>query len=211
MKTLTIEKTVYDFNELSESAQDRALSQHAESLDYEWWDYSDFLAVAEILGVEIKTRPTRRMDGTPGSGEPCIWWSGFSSQGDGLAFESHYRYAKGSCKAIREYAGTDAELHRIADELYRAQKRAFYRLTATTDANRNYMRVEVSCTDHRGYEGYAEVLDGATDAITDALRDLASWMYRSLEREYEYQTSREAFAESCEANEWQFDEFGNIA
>lgn len=29
----------------------------------------------------------------------------------------------------------------------------------------------------------------AEDAITEALRDLARWLYRQLEREYEYQTS----------------------
>jgi len=210
MKTLTIEKTIFDFTELSESAQDRAIQDYAQdfgSSGYEWeFVYDDFVSIADILGVDIKIR-----NGGSSSLRRAIYWSGFWSQGDGLAFESHYRYAKGSCKAIRAYAGTDTELHRIADELRKAQKRAFYRLTATTEADRNYMRVEVSCTDHRGYEGYAEVPDGAADDITDALRDLASWMYRTLEREYEYQTSREAFIDMCDANEWQFNEDGSLA
>ena len=42
------------------------------------------------------------------------------------------------------------------------------------------------------------------DVITEALRDLARWLYRQLEREYEYLTSDEAVDESIVANDYTF-------
>jgi bacillopeptidase F (M6 metalloprotease family) len=45
---------------------------------------------------------------------------------------------------------------------------------------------------------------GSADAITQALRDLAHWLYRQLQREYDYLTSNEAVDESIEANEYTF-------
>ena len=40
--------------------------------------------------------------------------------------------------------------------------------------------------------------------IAEALRDLARWLYRQLEREYEYQTSDAAVDEAILANEYTF-------
>jgi hypothetical protein len=48
----------------------------------------------------------------------------------------------------------------------------------------------------------------AENILEDA-RSLAQWLYSALEREYEYQTSEECFIDSCDANEYEFDESGN--
>ena len=48
----------------------------------------------------------------------------------------------------------------------------------------------------------------AEDVITEALRDLARWLYRQLEREYEYLTSDEAVDDAITANEYTFTEDG---
>jgi hypothetical protein len=48
----------------------------------------------------------------------------------------------------------------------------------------------------------------ADDAVTEALRDLASWLYRQLEREYEYQTSDAVIDEAIGANDYSFTESG---
>jgi len=50
--------------------------------------------------------------------------------------------------------------------------------------------------------------DGAEDAVTEALRDLARWLYRQLESEYEHLTSDEAIDESIAANDYSFTEAG---
>jgi hypothetical protein len=44
----------------------------------------------------------------------------------------------------------------------------------------------------------------AEEAVTEALRDLARWLYRQLEREYEYLTSDAVVDEAILANEYTF-------
>ncbi len=48
----------------------------------------------------------------------------------------------------------------------------------------------------------------AGEIVTEALRDLADWLYRQLEREYEYLTSDESVEETIIANEYTFTEAG---
>ena len=46
--------------------------------------------------------------------------------------------------------------------------------------------------------------DGAEDTVTEALRDLARWLYRQLEREYEDLTSDAAVDEAIAVNDLTF-------
>ena len=48
------------------------------------------------------------------------------------------------------------------------------------------------------------MMDGAEDTVTEALRDLARWLYRHLRSEYEHQTSDEAVDEIVDVNQWTF-------
>jgi hypothetical protein len=44
--------------------------------------------------------------------------------------------------------------------------------------------------------------------VIEALRDLARWLYRQLERDYEYQSSDERIDEAIAANAYTFTETG---
>ncbi|MDE2752503.1 MAG: antitoxin of toxin-antitoxin stability system, partial [Gemmatimonadota bacterium] len=46
--------------------------------------------------------------------------------------------------------------------------------------------------------------DGAEDTVIEAMRDLARWLYRQLEREYDYQSSDAVVDETLGYNEWTF-------
>ena len=46
--------------------------------------------------------------------------------------------------------------------------------------------------------------DGAEDAMIEAIRDLARWLYRQLRQEYEHLTSDTAIDETIAANCWTF-------
>jgi len=48
------------------------------------------------------------------------------------------------------------------------------------------------------------IVDGADDDLVGALRDLAHWLYRALEREYAFQTSDEIVDEGMSANGYTF-------
>ena len=137
--------------------------------------------------------------------KPQIHFSGFHCQGDGASFAGRYSYARGATKAIRAHAPKDEELHRIADELQAVQRRNFFQLHSTIRQSGRYcheytMTIEVE----RDSPTWQPPTDDAEDAVTEAMRDLARWLYRQLRSEYEHQTSNDAVDEIVGTNEWTF-------
>jgi len=55
---------------------------------------------------------------------------------------------------------------------------------------------------------YQDMTGDAEETIIEALRDLARWLYRQLEREYDHLSSDEAVDETIAANEYTFTEVG---
>jgi hypothetical protein len=190
-----ISTTVYRIDELPEGVKDRARAWYREGcFDHDWYDAvsEDFQRIAEILGIRVKTRTTRLVGGRTRE-DPCIWFSGFWSQGAGAAWEGVYSYRKSAAAELRAYAPMDKTLHRIAETLQAAQRQNFYQLSAEVTHRGNYyhaftMAVSVS----RDSVTAVEIIGDAETVVTDVLRDLANWLYRQLEQEYEYQTSDEA-------------------
>ncbi len=206
-----ISMTVYRLNELPDGAKDRARAWYREGgFDHDWYDavYEDFQHIAEILGIRLKTRTTRLLGGRTRE-DPCIWFSGFWSQGDGAAWEGVYSYRKSAAAELRAYAPKDKTLHRIAETLQAAQRQNFYQLRADVTHCGNYyhaftMVVSVS----RDSAAVVEITGDAETVVTDALRDLANWLYRQLEQEYEYLTSDEAVDETLVVGGYTFTEEG---
>ncbi len=211
----TIEKTVYKFQELSDSAKENAR---------DWWrrceneyssinpDWEDKETVANILGIEFKQRPVKLMGGGTRH-EPVIHYSGFYSQGDGASFEGAYSYAKDSAKKIRAYAGTDVELHRIADELQKVQRKEFYCVEARVSRGSGsnfYSHSGTMSVDVQLANGDDCHVEGTSDEISQLMRDFADWIYRQLESEYEFTMSDENVDESIKCNGYEFDEDGKI-
>ena len=202
-----VETTVFTINELSDAAKENArIWYRDQGLHDEWYDfvYEDFQVICRILGVDLGTSPVKLMGG--GTRDlPQVHFSGFHSQGDGASFAGSYRHARGAPKAIRAHAPRDEELHRIADKLQAAQRKNFYQLTAGIRQRGNYcheysMAIEVE----RDSPTCQPPTDGAEDAVIEALRDLARWLYRQLRSEYEHQTSDAAVDEIVAANELTF-------
>ena len=202
--TRTIEKTLYQFDELTDRAKKTA-RQWWRDLEAQDWDsecvIADAVECARILGIEI--------DGTPN--KPRVYWSGFWSQGDGASFSGRYAYVKGAAKVIREHAPQDTELHKIADALQDAQRRNFYRLEAVATQSGRYAHSHTMSVDvEDSNDSYRDIGD-AEDDVRDALRSFADWIYRQLEKEYEFNMSDENVDESIRINEYEFDETGAIA
>jgi len=206
-----IETTVYRLAELSDEAKDKARAWYREGgFDYDWYDavYEDFQQIAEILGIDFKTRTVRLMGGGSRQ-EPRTFFSGFWSQGDGACFEGYYSYRKNVSAAIRAYAPQDATLHGIADALQAVQRRNFYQLRAeATHRGRYHHEYCMAISVTRDSPTWQDMTADAEDVITEALRDLARWLYRQLERKYEYLTSDEAVDESIITNDYTFTSSG---
>lgn len=208
------EKTVFTFDELTDEAKETARAWWRDSEAQDWNDsecvIEDAERVATILGIEFSTSSVKLMGG--GSRQtPCVYWSGFWSQGDGACFEGSYSYAKGSCKAIREYAPKDTELHAIADSLAEVQKRNFYQFSASmTHRGRYYHSGSMSVDVEDSRDSYRDIGD-AEETVTQAMRDFADWIYDQLESAWEWSFADEQVDENIRANEYEFDESGNIA
>jgi hypothetical protein len=198
-----VETPVYDFTELSGASKDKARAWFRETIDHDWWNSvtDHFEQICPILGVTLATTTVRLMGGGTRQ-KPCIWFSGFWSQGDGACFEGSYAYAPRASHRIREYAPQDTELHRIADALQALQRPNFYQLTADVRHRGRYTHAWCMAIDV-DRDGPAIVARTADDLV-QALRDLANWLYRALEREYEFQMSDETVDEGMSANGYTF-------
>lgn len=223
-----IETTAYKFEELSESSKETARDWYRQFVfqDSSDWDfvYEDAERMANLMGIEIEYRTAHGWKGKTWQ-EPCIFFSGFSSQGDGASFHGWYQYAKGAVKAIKDETGFglkcsdgsvgkgDMELIRIAQALQDVQKRYFYKLRARmgSGSGSNFyshsgtMSVDVSDYDDRDHR---DSWSDTEEEITQLMRDFADWIYKQLSAEYDYQTSDESIDENILANEYDFDENG---
>lgn len=206
-----IATTVYRLDELPEGVKDRARAWYREGgFDHDWYDavYEDFQHIAEILGIRLKTRTTRLVGGHTRQ-DPCVWFSGFWSQGDGAAWEGFYSYRKSAAAKLRAYAPKDKTLHRIAETLQAAQRQNFYQLSAEVTHRGNYYHAfSMAVAVTRDSAAAFEITGDAETVVTDALRDLANWLYRQLEQEYDYLTSDEAVDETLVMGGYTFTEEG---
>lgn len=175
---------------------------------HDWWDsvYEDFRQICEIIGVELN------------KGEPSF--SGFSSQGDGASFTGQYRaalwhgysdrpptlYYETAPAKIREYAPKDEELHRIADELCMLSRVYFpihitiKRFGRSSYVHEQTMDCYVEPMNDDPDDWAEEVHAHVQEQGTLLMRDLARWLYRTLDKEYDYLTSDEAVWRTIEVN-----------
>jgi hypothetical protein len=178
----TIQTTVYKFSELSESAQNRA---------HEKWVTSDY-----PIDLDFTLDQFTELLEMIGFSNIEIYYSGFHSQGDGASFTGRYTYKKGFLKAVKSEWG-NTELHAILDRLQELQGCNFYRLESDIYQRGGYV-----------HENTMYDVNDDTFLLDRVWRPLARWMYSVLEKDYEYQTSFEAFSETAGACEWEFTDNG---
>lgn len=209
------------YDQLEQHAKDYALQQHAEHTDWEWWDFvcEDFVAICACMGFEVTQLTKRGYD---------INFSGFCSQGDGAGFSAAFSLRDGleATTKIQAYCN-DAELASIAQDVFAACSDAAgvsqmltwdgiaLRAGIKQESRSFYMSVVSESIDFVGVEHADEpeviaVCEAFDEAVLQAARDLAAWLYKTLEAEWTYLTSEQSLREAAEANEWEFDESGCI-
>ena len=234
MKEITVK--AYEFNELSDKAKERAR---------EWWheEMSDDNSFSEcvideaieqgiLMGIEFKERSHSNYKGAP-----CVYWSGFSSQGDGACFEGTWRASMVKADKVADGWGENedtTEIKRIAAVFADVAKKYPSGYFSVNHSGHYYHEY---CTDfdfdpgdidyaspvldaHRKAEdgGEPEELDDLAidrwredfpeDILKEAARDLMRYIYRKLEEAYDYEMSDECVDENIRANEYLFTESG---
>lgn len=207
-----IETIVYRLDELDDAAKDKARSWYREGgFDHDWYDavYADFEAICDLIGVTLRTTSVRLMSGRSPQ-KPCIYFRGFWSQGDGACFEGSYAYARNARAKIRAYAPKDTDLHKIADALQAVQRRNFYQLrSAVRHRGHYYHEYCMDVTVERASPTNQDMTHDAEAIVIEAMRDLARWLYRQLEQDYEYQTCDESVDQTIAANAYTFTSTGS--
>lgn len=194
MRTVIESFNVYSFDELSTEAKQKALDSNREINIYdEWYEgiYMDTKLIAGAFGLRLDE----------------IYLSGFWSQGDGACFTGSYSYKKDSLSLLKSYLGENAEQsepYRIAKALQEIQRKQFYSVECEIAQRGMYSHshtMYLSSFDAKRY-------DETENDVLRCFRAYADWIYKSLQQEYEYQTSDDAVKEQLQ--EFEFTENGKI-
>jgi hypothetical protein len=181
-------------DEIKESVLDK--NRLINVAEINWYEdrIDEIKEIGEMIGIEIEN----------------VYFSGFSSQGDGACFEGEYQYKRKSVKRIKEYAPNEHELIEIAENLQKLQRRFFYQLYARVKHGGHYYHEMCTSIDVSSNEDFMLWLhNDAEDGIVEFLRDFMHWIYRYLEREYDSLTDDKQVEETLKINEYEFDSEGN--
>ncbi len=190
---------VYSFAELSGAARERAIEAHRQFIAEQW-------------DGETTIEDAKQMLAFAGFDVGRVFYSGFSSQGDGACFEGSWRASDVAAPAMKDNAPLDTELHRIADgmaELAAKFPHAHFNVTHRGHYSHKYCtEFAVSVVNEDGDE--MPGADEAEKALIELARDAMEWIYRQLEKEYDYQTAEAQVIESIEANDYEFTADGKL-
>lgn len=200
-----METKVYKFDELSDSAKEKAREWYRGVSEFETeFVYEQAGEVGLIFGLDIYQRVKKDNSGY----DPKIYYSGFWSQGDGACFVGTYKYQKGALAKIKKDYPEDVSLHQIVQGLQEVQRKHFYQLRAKcTHRGRYYHSGCMDVDTHYYGDEYRDIGD-AEDDVRYWLRQFADWIYSALEKEYDYSVSDEVVDESLVEKEYEFDEDG---
>jgi hypothetical protein len=205
------------FSELSTEVQKNLVEGLSDSLWEDWYDciYDDFSHICTCLGIDVHDACK----------EPDISFSGFYSQGDGASFGGRMDLTEvAGCGAkMREHAPNDTDLHEIADQLELAVGKVmattvllgvdldYPRMNITNRERYHTHIVDCNILEYNSFgadieAAMIEQIDTLIEEVEAVVTSLASWLYRTLQTEYEYQTSEQMLIDQDE----NYDEEGEI-
>lgn len=216
-----LETKVFQFGELSDSAKEKAREWYRRCQDgdnfYAESVYEDAAQIADLMGLDIRTRRVNLRGGGTRY-DPCIYYRGFSSQGDGACFEGAWRAGDVKVGGVKDYASQDAELHRIAKEfedIAKAFPNGYFKVAHSGHYYHEHctsfdFELSPDLDDDAGRTNEASI-EEAEEALKEAAKDFMRWIYKSLEQAWEWENADEQVDESIIANECEFEEDGTRA
>lgn len=181
MRQEAIVRTILKFDELDEVQKSKVIDNlHDINTDYDWYEfvYDDAKTILGKLGfTDIE-----------------IAFSGFASQGDGASFTATFD-VPATKKELKE---RQAKVKEYAPKI----KLGLFTDMRFDKDEKEVGTLEVFRISHH-YAHYNTISSDNND-LEEFARDFSKWIYRQLESEYEYRTSKEAITETIECNEYEF-------
>lgn len=225
-RTYTTETTVYQFDELSDKAKEKARDWYREvSASDEWWEAAleDAQQIAALFGLTIHN-DTENCIASNGRkftrSTPAIHFSLYEHGSGACLTNANYAFKADALENVKAYAPTDETLHAIVTNIQNAQAPVFDSIALNIRSNGNYtnsrsMGFEAEEVDESLESELAKLMPGdflkSENAIISEIRDFADWIYQELIDEYEYRNSAEVVDETIKANEYEFLESGERA
>lgn len=202
MKTKTV--ILYEFNELSEASKEKARQWWREcSAGDSYWSESVIDEAKEEgkkMGIDIDS----------------IYFSGFYQQGSGACFEGTWHACDVKAgETAKDWGDSPAtkEISRIAAEFEETAKNFPNASFSVKHSGHYYHEFSTSFNVSLGEDEdngsiSQEEWSRAEGDLIETARDYMRWIYKQLEKEYEYQNSDEVIDELLESNEYTFREDG---
>lgn len=197
-----VTKTVFKFEELSDSAKEKAREWYrGGSAGDEFYAESaleDAKDALKILGYRVDN----------------IYYSGFSSQGDGAQFVGAFYASDYDAKGTNGVQKllidrpTDTGLARCAAEIERILLLA-PELSASISRFGNYSHEMCTRIDVETETENLEQSELLKEAFKEVSRDLMRWIYKALEAEYEWANADAQVDENIIINEYEFNTDGS--
>lgn len=220
---------LYQFDELSDDAKEKARDWYRQaSRDDSFWSeiaIDDAATVLKACGFDVYQRPVKLMGGGTRY-KPAIYFSGFWAQGNGACFEASWSPADimpheqfcaeypavwTGANGIEHRSESNAELQRIHAESARLAALDPTHMISWRCRHTGHYNHENSVSFDYGDERSAGDDGGQENMPADIenehvenARDAMRWIYRQLEREYEWINSDEQVDESIRADEYEF-------
>lgn len=218
---------IYQYDELSDEAKEKARDWYRKgNCEDTYWSESvidDAATVAGFLGLDINQTAYKTMGGET-KYKPTVYFSGFWSQGDGACVEGTWRASDVKADKLKEHAPQDKELHRIVDGLaelakeypdgyFKVAHRGHYSHSGCTAFDVELPSEKLDNLEYGSpeYRSLDAKIDQDQDTLIELARDFMNWIYRQLEKEWDYQNSDEQVEESIRCNEYEFLEDGTRA
>jgi len=192
----TVEIGVYQFDELSESAKEKAREWYRSGgFDYPWHEYTidEFITENQSKFYDINA-----------------FFSGFWSQGDGACFE-YSNISQDYFWQIIEGLNLPNWKKRIIEQCDFSAKGKHTGHYYHENSISHYFTLEArfNWSYKNATDFVSEIESLVSDQIEQDAKELSRELYKTLEKEWEYLNSDESVDESILANEYEFTEDGN--
>ena len=180
------------YQDLPEERKEQERQKYREhGLGYDWWDgvYDYAKETAGKFGLEIDD----------------IFFSGFWSQGDGAYYTGRLRFKPCVVAELpEEVRDIYRTLHGVDSLLKLIEARYWLPIIEISHMGHysHEQSMQIDIPDY-GSDVVNSIIASKEDDICEALRDYARWIYRTLEKEYEFLTSDECIDDLLHGEEYE--------